>query len=90
MKNILNSLEARMQIYELEWTEIAKKQLLGRRIVDVRYLTEEEAGDLGWGSRCVVMILDDGNIIYPSCDDEGNAAGSLFTNNEDNPVIPVI
>jgi hypothetical protein len=34
--------------------------------------------------------LLDGNVIYPSQDDEGNGPGSLFTNNETNPVIPVL
>ena len=72
------------------WTDIAKKQLLNRKIVDVRYLTEEEVDSLGWDQKCVVMVLDDGNMIYPSQDDEGNGAGSLFTCNSDNPTIPVI
>ena len=51
---------------------------------------QEEAEALGWSSRSVVMILDNGNIIYPSMDDEGNNAGALFTMNEDNPTLPVI
>ena len=46
--------------------------------------------NLGWYSRCVVMILDNGTVVYPSQDDEGNGAGSLFTNDYKNPVLPVI
>lgn len=72
------------------WVDIAKKQLLGRKIVEVRYLEDEEMEQLDWHERCVVMILDDGNIIFPSCDDEGNGAGALFTNDFKNPVLPVI
>lgn len=79
-----------MDKIESRWTLAAQQQLLGRKIVKVRYLTEQEADELGWGTRCVVIQLDDGNLIYPSSDDEGNDAGSLFTNNEKVPVLPVL
>ena len=72
------------------WIDEAKKQLLNRKIVDVRYLTIEEMEDLGWYERCVVMILDDGNMIYPSQDDEGNGAGALFTCDPNQPTLPVL
>ena len=75
---------------ETYWTGIAQAQLLGKKIVEVRYLSQEEADDLGWDERCVVIHLDDGNLILPSRDDEGNGAGSLFTNNEKNPTLPVL
>lgn len=75
---------------EKNWTKVAKDQLLGKKIVGVRYLSEQEAEDLGWTSRSIVLTLDDGNMIYPSMDDEGNDAGALFTCNEKNPTIPVI
>jgi len=73
-----------------KWTKIAEKQLLGKKIVKVRYMTEEEMESLGWYSRCVVMQLDDGNIVYPSQDDEGNNAGALFTNDKKENVLPVL
>lgn len=38
----------------------------------------------------MVMELDDGNIVYASSDDEGNEAGALFTNNDKEPVLPVL
>lgn len=75
---------------EAYWTEVASKQLLGRRITAVRYLSLEEMNELGWESRCIVIQLDDGNFIFPSMDDEGNGAGSLFTGNKDNSVLPVL
>ena len=80
---------ARKEI-EKKWADIAKKQLLGRKIIAVRYLSEEEMEALGWHRRCVVCQLDDGNVFFPSSDDEGNSAGSLFTNNKKEPVLPVI
>lgn len=75
---------------ETLWTKVAQKQLVGRKIHAVRYMTEKEMKAMGWDQRCILIQLDDGNIIYPSMDDEGNGAGALFTNNEEQPIIPVL
>tara|TARA_R110002074_G_scaffold64529_2_gene154061 strand:- start:1241 stop:1489 length:249 start_codon:yes stop_codon:yes gene_type:complete len=72
------------------WEKDVRKLLLNRTIVKVRYLTDEEVEDLGWYAKAIVLHLDDGTLIYPSRDDEGNDAGALFTTNEDLPTIPVI
>ncbi|MEY4263469.1 MAG: hypothetical protein RL373_37 [Pseudomonadota bacterium] len=79
-----------MKDYEMHWLTEAKEQLLGRKIVDVRYMSQEEADDLDWTERPVVFHLDDGNLIFASADDEGNNGGALFTNNQANPVLPVL
>jgi len=79
-----------MKDYNAHWTDVAKSQLLGKKIVGVRYLLDEEMENLDWDEKCVVIILDDGNMIFPSRDDEGNGAGALFTNNQANPVLPVL
>jgi len=71
-----------------KWANIASNQLLGRRIVGVRYMTIPEMQQQFWQSRALVIELDDGNLIFPATDDEGNDAGVLFTTNETNPVIP--
>lgn len=68
----------------------AKKLLQGRTITDVRYLSTEEAKELMWDKKCIVLHLDDGNLIYPSMDDEGNNGGALFTNDDNVPVIGTI
>ena len=60
------------------WTKEARKRLEGRTIKSVSYMTEEEAAKSGWTKRAVVIELDDGTIIWPSQDDEGNDAGALF------------
>ena len=75
---------------EAYWTEVASKQLLGRKIVGVRYMTQTEMIECFWESRCVVLELDDGNLVFPSMDEEGNGAGALFTNNKNNSVLPVL
>jgi hypothetical protein len=77
---------------EQEWTKKAEKLLLNKKIVSVRYLSTQEQEMLGWNSRCILMQLDDGTLIYPSRDDEGNDAGALFYENYKNEdyVLPVI
>lgn len=59
------------------WNEQAQK-FIGRKIVRARYMTHHEASEQGWNYRPLVLILDDGTIIWPSRDDEGNEAGALF------------
>jgi hypothetical protein len=59
-------------------TDDAKSLLLGRKIVDVRPLTEKEIDAEGWYHNTNCLVLDDGMIIIPSCDDEGNNSGVLF------------
>lgn len=83
-----------MEIKEIvqDWTKRAESVLLNRKIVKVRYLTDDERETTGFYSRCVVFQLDDGTLIYPSADDEGNDAGALFyqKKGDDNYVLPVI
>lgn len=63
---------------EDRWTKYGKKNLVGKKVVEVRYLTQAEADIMGWYSRPIVIIFDDGSAIYPSKDDEGNNGGALF------------
>lgn len=65
-------------------------QLINRRIVGVRYLNELEMHNLGWTKSSIVLLLDDGNYLYPSADDEGNNAGALFTSYLNFETIPTI
>jgi len=46
--------------------------------------------ELDWYSRPLLIHLDDGNIIFPSMDDEGNNGGALFCNDEDEPILPTL
>jgi len=78
------------------WTKEAKRVLLNRKIVDVRYLTEEEVEAWGWYKRAVTFILDDGSWIVAQQDDEGNDGGVLWfakstgTEQEEQGVLPVL
>jgi len=60
------------------WVSEANRELGGRRIVSVRWLSKGEVDGLGWDQKAIVIQLDDGTILYPSRDDEGNGAGALF------------
>ena len=70
------------------WTQRVAEKLVGRKIVKVRYMDEQEAEDSGFDSRPIVLVLDDGFAIYPMQDDEGNDAGAIFTNITELSVIP--
>lgn len=61
--------------------------LVGRTIKSVGYLTPAEIEEQGWDRSCVVITLDDGTMLYPSADDEGNDAGALVIVSH-NPKLP--
>jgi hypothetical protein len=65
---------------EIALTKHASKYLKGRTIVNVRYMTLEEKELLNWLFRPVVLELDNGTILYPVEDDEGNDGGAVFAN----------
>jgi hypothetical protein len=73
------------------WTNEVAKILKGKKIVDVRYLDDDEMENLGWYKRPLAFELEDGTLCIPSRDDEGNDGGSLFYfKNGDLDVLPVI
>lgn len=78
--------------YLKKWTDKAKSVLLNKKIVEVRYLTDEEMELMEWYSRPVCFVLDDGTLCYLSKDDEGNDGGVLFYQNkkEEAGALPVL
>lgn len=77
---------------EAQWVAQHKKNFVGRTIVEVRYMTQHEVDLRGWYSRPLVMVLDNGTVMYPSSDDEGNNGGALFaaTSTGDDIMAPVL
>lgn len=71
---------AKKQTLDERWTEYADTHLKGRTIIGCRYLSKKEAEGMGWYRRSVVMVLDDGTLIFSSKDDEGSDAGAMFGN----------
>ena len=53
--------------------------LLGRRVIDVRAMYPEEMELFLWhGEPGSVLILDDGGLVIPMSDSEGNGKGHLM------------
>ena len=74
----------------MSWQSKVNKHLVGKKIVKVEWLDPKETDRLfGWDHQPCEIHLDDGTILTPSQDDEGNNAGSIFTNIEDLKCIPV-
>ena len=61
--------------------------LIGKTIRFVRYLTEEEAENMGWDSRPLVIYFEDGGFIIPQSDDEGNDGGALYLSGKEDHII---
>lgn len=56
-------------------------QIVGRTITEVKAMSQEELDDEGWlvcGPHPVVIVLDSGDKLYCSQDEEGNGPGVLF------------
>ena len=60
-----------------KWNAEAKRLFQGKRIIEARYMTDEEMTAMAWYRRAVVLVLDDGSIFCPSADDEGNGPGAI-------------
>lgn len=60
------------------WIERAKARLLGRRIIGIRWMGEGELENLAWPQGSMVLELDDGSLLLPQADDEGNGPGAVL------------
>ena len=72
------------------WQDLVNKHLVGKYITKVQWLNPKDTKKLlGWDFQPCELHLNDGTIITPSADDEGNNAGALFTNIQELPCCPV-
>ena len=55
------------------------KELIGRKIADVRPMTLKEMDGCGieQGEECIGIVLDNGTILLAMRDEEGNGPGAL-------------
>ena len=65
---------------QLNWQKFAKTMLVGRKIVKVTYDKQPNYFDEEEYPQVFAIHLDDGQILIPSADEEGNGTGVLFTN----------
>lgn len=67
------------QMYK-RWNHEARQVLVGRTIKKVMYMNDTWAHALGFEdymARPLMMELDDGTLIIPLQDDEGNGGGAI-------------
>lgn len=55
----------------------AFKELIGKKIVEVRHMTREEADTWGWDNCPVIISFEDGTTLVPTSDDECNDGGAM-------------
>ena len=73
------------------WQNLVNKHLVGRKIVKVEWLSPKETDRLfGWRFQPCELHLDNGTVLTPSADDEGNNGGAIHTNIKELPIIPII
>lgn len=53
------------------------EDLVGKRIVNIRPMSNEEHDRMGW-DRGLILELDNGYVLIPASDEEGNSDGDLF------------
>jgi len=77
---------------QTKWTKQAQAILKGRTIKAVGYIGEQEADDKMFSKRGLMILLDNGTMIYPMCDDEGNDFGAMHyvTKEGAYDVLPVL
>lgn len=73
---------------EREWNEKAADLLEGKTISKVEYMSKEEASERGFSFRPVKLVLDDGTILVPQSDDEGNDGGAVRIEREAHTKLP--
>ena len=57
--------------------------------MSIRHMTDEELDYQGWDGNEPIMVLelDDGSILYPSKDYEGNDGGAIFGRTKDETFV---
>lgn len=61
---------------------MAAIDLIGRKLTKIRAMTPEEMQKEGWrptrNGAPTALEFDDGTVLYPSADPEGNRPGAMF------------
>ena len=69
-----NEIAERKSNARMKWNDM----LVGRTIIGMRRLTDEEMEEFGWNENPMVILLDNDTFILPQRDDEGNDGGVLY------------
>ena len=82
--------EKKEKTTEQYWTDKVAKNLVGKKITRVEYMTEIEMKDNMWYKRPIAIQLDNKYWLVPMMDDEGNDGGAISTTFIELGTIPVI
>ena len=74
----------------IEWQKRDEKYLLGKSIVKLEYMSEEDANKFGSSKRPIQILLSNGVWLTITQYDEGNNGGAIHTNIKKLEIIPVI
>ena len=72
--------ERKPTIMNTNWKKFARDNLVGKTIVKVSHKPQTFYWDKKEYPEIFAIHLNDGQILVPSIDEEGNAPGVLFTN----------
>ena len=86
----MEQIDTNEQSIQEYWTEKINKELLGRKITKIEYLTKDEVDNNMWYKSPIAIELDNRIWLIPMADDEGNDGGSISTNIKNLPIIPTI
>ncbi len=86
----MKQIDTNEQSIQEHWTEKINKELLGRKITKIEYLTQDELDNNMWDRSPIAIELDNRIWLVPMADDEGNDGGSISTNIKNLPIIPTI
>ena len=75
---------------EQYWTDLITKNLVGRKITKVQYMSNKEADEYMWHKRPIAIQLDNKYWLVPMMDDEGNDGGAISATFNNLETIPVI
>lgn len=53
------------------------EDLIGRKIINIRPMSDDEHNRMGW-DKGLILELDNGYVLIPCSDEEGNSGGDLF------------
>jgi hypothetical protein len=74
------------------WNKKANAQLAGQTITAAKYMTDEDAENLGWYQRGLFIGLSNGSYLIVQQDDEGNGPGALYLmdKNGNDTILPTL
>lgn len=78
----MNATKMGKDVYLLKRLDEFKQHLVGKKITQIRNLSDKEMEIMGWYKNPLVIVLNDYTQIILQSDDEGNDGGAAFLFND--------